>query len=152
MSIQCSNSNCLTENPDNAKFCRKCGLPFLKDVKKNASNVPIEEIDNCPFHLKHPELHLKPISEFEKLFFWFNKPEYVEDPSEAEDSEYLFIARDGKLGILYWTIEKHWYGKEDIYNRIIPCKYDRIEKAEGYFVCHKGSEVTYIDLKGNILK
>ena len=52
-------------------------------------------MDTRPFHLKHPELHLKPISEFEKLFFWFNKPEYVEDPSEAEDSEYLFIARGG---------------------------------------------------------
>ena len=57
-----------------------------------------------------------------------------------------------KLGILYWTIEKHWYGKEDVYNRIIPCEYDRIEKADGYFACYKGTEVTYIDLKGNILK
>ncbi|CCY51240.1 uncharacterized protein BN523_03197 [Bacteroides sp. CAG:189] len=26
------------------------------------------------------------------------------------------------------------------------------KKVDGYFICHKGSEVTYIDLKGNILK
>ena len=29
---------------------------------------------------------------------------------------------------------------------------NRIEKADGCFICHKGSQVTYIDLKGNILK
>ena len=147
----CNNPACKTENPIEAKFCCKCGTQLNR-----AAIITIEEssqeMDTRPFHLKHPELHLKPISEFEKLFFWFNKPEYVEDPSEAEDSEYLFIARRGKLGILYWTIEKHWYGKEDVYNRIIPCEYDRIEKADGYFACYKGTEVTYIDLKGNILK
>ena len=143
----CNNPACKTENPIEAKFCCKCGTQLNR-----AAIITIEEssqeMDTRPFHLKHPELHLKPISEFEKLFFWFNKPEYVEDPSEAEDSEYLFIARGGKLGILYWTIEKHWYGKEDVYNRIIPCEYDRIEKADGYFACYKGTEVTYIDLKG----
>lgn len=147
MSMKCPNINCQSVNPDNAKFCRKCGTQLVKDEK-----VFLIENDNRPFHLKHPELHLRPISEFEKLFFLFNKPEYVEDPSEAEDSEYLYIARNGKLGILYWTVEKHWYGKEDVYNRIIPCEYDRIEKEEGYFACFKGPEVTYIDLKGKILK
>lgn len=151
---KCQNKQCAATNPLEANFCRKCGFPISDNAEVivcEVENTSIE-MDTRPFHLKHPELHLKPISEFEKLFFWFNKPEYVEDPSEAEDSEYLFIARDGKLGILYWTIEKHWYGKEDVYNRIIPCEYDRIEKADGYFACYKGTEVAYIDLKGNILK
>lgn len=50
-------------------------------------------------------------------------------------------------------IENYLYGDEVHTNRIIKCEYGRIEKkVDGYFICHKGSEVTYIDLKGNILK
>ena len=149
MSIKCSNYDCQSVNPDSAKFCRKCGTPIVRDEKIFSTRI---ETDNRPFHLKHPELHLKPKSEFTELSFIFKSPEYVEDPMEAEDSEYLYIARKGKLGILYWRIEKHWYGKDNVYNRIIPCEYDRIDKADGHFVCYKGSQVTYIGLKGQILK
>lgn len=154
MPIKCSNPECRSENPDNAKFCRKCGTPIVKDGKVFSTKI---ETDNRPFHLKYPELHLKPISEFKELSFFFKSPEYVEDPSMAEDSDYLYIARKGKLGILHWVVERetHFFTKDtynDIYNRIIPCEYDRIEKADGHFICHKGSQVTYIDLKGNILK
>ncbi len=28
----------------------------------------------------------------------------------------------------------------------------RIEKGDGVFICYKGAQVIYIDLKGNILK
>lgn len=151
---KCQNKQCGVTNPLEAKFCRKCGSPISDNAEilvceVENSNV---EMDSRPFHLKHPELHLKPISEFQELSFLIKSPEYVEDPLEAEDSEYLYIARKGKLGVLYWTVEKHWYGKDNVYDRIIPCEYDRIDKADGHFVCYKGSQVTYIDLKGNILK
>ena len=44
-------------NPDNAQFCRICGYQF-------------EEPSDLPFHLRYPELHLRPISEVETLTFW----------------------------------------------------------------------------------
>ena len=72
--------------------------------------------------------------------------------SEAEDPEYLYIAREGKLGILYWHREKHWYRTINDYHRIIQCEYDRIEKKNDMFVCYKDSERVFIDKKGNILK
>lgn len=126
-------------NPDNAQFCRICGHRF-------------EDTPSLPFHMVHPELHLRPISDFEDLHFWFNKPEYVEDPNESINPEYLYIARNRKVGILYWKIIKRWYGKEHEYNRIIPCEYDKIEKTADAFICYKGNKRYYMDSKGNILK
>ena len=126
-------------NPDNAQFCRICGHKF-------------EEISNFPFHMAHPEYHLRPFSEFDKVLFWFNNPDYMEDPKESEKPEYLYIVKDGKFGILYWHFEEHWYGDTNDFHRIIQCEYDRIEKKEDMFVCYKGSERVFIDLKGNILK
>ena len=153
----CNNPICRADNPIEAKFCRKCGSQLSNSVRTIVNSVSVQEDDMRPFYLRHPELHLKPISEFEELSFFFKSPEYVEDPTMAEDSEYLYIARKGKLGILHWVIERetHFFTKDTfnhIYNRIIPCEYDRIDKANGHFVCYKGSQVTYIDLKGNILK
>lgn len=111
---QCSNLKCKVQNPDKAKFCRKCGIALVQQPKPLISFPMENRADNCPFHIRHLELHLKPISEFGKLFFWFNKPKYVEDLDEAEDYEYLYIAREGKIGILYWTIKKHSnYGAEN---------------------------------------
>lgn len=157
---------CYADNPLDAKFCRKCGCDF------NGGSSADDSSDVRPFHIRHPELNLLPASdsEYEKLFFWFNKPEYIENPYKADDSDYLYIVRRGKIGILYWITEKHWYGKQEIYRRIIPRKYDRIEKADGYFICHtckytytkkadghiirhnKGTEIEYRDMKGNILR
>ena len=157
---------CYADKPLDAKFCRKCGYDFHSRSSADDSS------DVRPFHIRHPELNLLPASdsEFEKLFFWFNKPEYIENPYKADDSDYLYIVRRGKIGILYWITVKHWYGKQYIYRRIIPCKYDRIEKADGYFICHtckytytkkadghiirhnKGKEIEYRDMKGNILR
>lgn len=151
-SIQCPNPECHADNPIEAKFCRKCGTKLSNSTSIIKSEETVQKKDTRPFYLRYPELHLKPISEFEELYFYFFAPEYVEDPSMAEDSEYLYIARGGKLGILYWKIESHWYGKNNVYNRIIPCEYDRIDKADGHFVCYKGSQITYRDLKGNVLK
>ena len=155
-------SRCQTENIADAIFCKKCGKRIKDDspakvktkVTDTSHSVLIESkpVRTLPFHLQHPELHLKPISEFDKLFFWFNKPEYVEDPSESEKPEYLYIAREGKIGILYWHFEEHWYGDTNDFHRVIQCEYDRIEKKEDMFVCYKGSERVFIDLKGNILK
>ena len=157
---------CYADNPLDAKFCCKCGCDFHGRSSDDDSS------DVRPFHIRHPELNLLPASdsEFEKLFFWFNKPEYIENPYKADDRDYLYIVRRGKIGILYWITEKHWYGKQDIYRRIIPCKYDRIEKADGYFICYtckytytkkadehiirhnKGTEIEYRDMKGNLLR
>lgn len=156
---------CYAENPLDAKFCRKCGSDF------NGGSSADDSSDVRPFLIRHPELNLLPASDsqFEKLFFWFNKPEYIENSYKSDNSDYLYIVRRGKIGILYWTTEKHWYGKQ-IYRRIIPCKYDRIEKADGYFICHtckytytkkadghiirhnKGTEIEYRDMKGNLLR
>ena len=153
----CNNPKCRADNPIEANFCRKCGSQLSNSVGNIANSSPVQEDDIRPFYLRYPELHLKPISEFQELYFFFKSPEYVEDPTMAKDSEYLYIARKGKLGILHWVIERetHFFTKDTfnhIYNRIIPCEYDRIEKADGCFICYKGSQVTYIDLKGNILK
>ena len=151
--------HCQHENIEGAVYCKKCGTKFEADMTivaksddKHTVLVKSSEFENIPFHMKHPELHLRPISEYEELIFWRNKPEYVEDPSKSDNSEYLYIAREGKVGILYWHFEKHWYGDTNDYHRIIQCEYDRIEKKEDMFVCYKGSERVFIDLKGNILK
>ena len=151
--------HCQYENIDDALYCKKCGKKLESDMTivsksddKHSFLVKSSECENIPFYLKHPELHLRPISEFEKLSFWMNRPDYVEDPSKSENPEYLYIAKDGKVGILYWHFEKHWYGNTNDYHRVIQCEYDHIEKKEGMFVCYKGSERVFIDLKGNILK
>lgn len=155
MNIQCPNPKCRADNPANAKFCRKCGSPISDNVEilvceVENSNV---EMDSLPFHLKHPEYHLRPISEYPELSFniFQIKPEYVE---QAEGTKYYFIARKGMLGILFWTWDKkHWWSKEgNVYQIIIPCKYDHIVKGDGYFKCHKDSQIDYFDLKGNRLK
>ena len=145
---------CGSSNPIEAKFCRKCGRNFDDGSLEKNDNPADDSSDVRPYHIRHPELNLLPASdsEFEKLFFWFNKPEYIENPYKADDSDYLYIVRRGKIGILYWITEKHWYGKQEIYRRIIQCKYDRIENADGHFVCHKGTKIEYRDMKGNILR
>lgn len=126
-------------NPDEAQFCRVCGHKF-------------GDPQNLPFLLLHPELNLRPISEFRQLHFRINRPEYVEDPSKSSKPEYLYMVRSGKIGILYWKVVKRWYGASNQYRRIIPCKYDRIEKRDDMFICYKGGACVYVDLKGNILK
>ena len=145
---------CHEDNPIDAKFCRKCGFSISEKFSETNIENPNASDDVKPFHIRHPELNLLPASdsEFEKLFFWFNSPEYIENPYKADDSDYLYIVRKGKIGILYWVTEKHWYGKTEKYYRIIPCKYDRIEKADGLFICHKGTKIEYRDMKGNILR
>lgn len=40
-------------NPDEALYCRGCGHRF-------------EETTSLPFHMAHPEYHLRPFSEFDK--------------------------------------------------------------------------------------
>lgn len=141
------------DNPDNANFCRICGDQFDKSLdirivlqKKNNS------VDTRPFNIKFPEFHLRPLSEFSDLTFVFNSPEYVEDPSKSSKKEYLWIVKEEKFGILFWHHEDHWYGDTNEYNRIIKCVYDKIIKHDNMFECHLGNNITYIDLKGNILK
>jgi hypothetical protein len=128
---------CHTKQPITAIKCCNCGASF-GSIK--------------PFHILHPEYHLRPLSEYTNLSFVFRKPDYVEDPKASSDQEYLYIVRNGKLGILYWLYEKHWYGDTNIHKRIIPCEYDDIKKLDGMFECHKNGDVIYIDKKGNILK
>lgn len=124
------------ENPDNAQFCRYCGYKFA-------------EGGDVPFFMAHPEYHLRPFSEFEKISMVFNKPDYMEDPKLSTKPDYYYIAKDGKIGIIYW----HYKNIFNNTNRIvIKCKYDHIEKKDGMFICHNDSEKVYIDLKGNILK
>jgi len=128
---------CKTKHSVTATKCTCCGYSFIPQK---------------PFHLLHPEYHLKPLSEFQNLKFFFRKPDYVEDPNQSSDREYLFIVRNGKIGILYWHFEEHWYGDTNVHDRIIPCKYDLIIKHEGMFECHKNGNILYIDKKGVILK
>lgn len=111
----------------------------------------LSKSEDLPFHLAHPQYNLKPRSEYPELFFWFNKPDYIEDYYKSE-SDYYFIVKDKKFGILYWKREKHWYGEDVDYHRVIQCEYDRIDKNEEYFVCYKGSNRVFIDLEGNVLK
>jgi hypothetical protein len=129
-------------NIPTALYCRICGAPMSKEEAK------------LPFYLRCPEYHLRPFSEFDNLFFMFNTPDYVEDPSKTELPDYLWIVKDEKFGILYWHVkEKWWGGKEDDYRRIIQCKYKQIEKRKDMFICTSiDGHVDYLDLKGNILK
>ena len=150
----CNNPACRTDNPIEAKFCRKCGSPISDNIEVvicEAENPSIET-DCRPFHLRFPEYNLVPYSEHSAKFF-FNKPDYIEREylSHGHD-QFLWIVKDGKFGITTYRYEDHWYGDEIYTNRIIKCEYDRIEKADGCFVCHKDAQVTYIDLRGNILK
>lgn len=124
------------------------------------------EEDKRPFHLRHPEFNLKPISEFDTsifLGFWFRYPDYVEEqPYKDAESLYLYCVRNEKFGMIHVyeekRVEEQWFGlvkKEKKYcwaKRIIPCKYDRIDKYDEYFMCYKGAEVVYRDLKGHVLK
>lgn len=154
---------CNADNPAYAKFCRKCGINLYvetnsthKNVGNNSSKVykittSSTIVYSKPFHILHPELHLRPISEYQKLSFWFNKPDHEEDPTESEDEKFLYIVKDGKIGILYWNYQKHWYGDKNEHERIIPCEYDRMIKHEGMFECHKGGDIVYINKSGTIL-
>lgn len=139
------------ENPDEAKFCRYCGLPF-EEVTSGEDEGNEESNSDLPFYLQHPELHLRPISEFPMLRFLVCKPEYLENPADSIDRDYLFMVRKRRLGILYWHFEKHWLLNTNKYHRVIPCRYDHIEKKDDMFVCWKGTERVFIDKKGNILK
>lgn len=78
---------CNTDNPADAKFSQKCGYNFGVEYSSTPSanregNFQVSSnaitsstvIMNKPFHTLHPELHLKSVSEFEDLYFWFNKP------------------------------------------------------------------------------
>lgn len=64
------------------------------------------------FHIRQPMCTSKPISEFEELPFWFNISDYVENLFQAESLEYLYVVKEGKVGVLYWTIEKHTYSEK----------------------------------------
>lgn len=127
------------ENPDEARFCRSCGYNF--DVR-----------DQRPFHMKHPEYNLRPFSEFKELSFFMKEPDYVEIPSESKVPNYYWIVKNEKFGILFWHHKHHWYGNTNDYNRIIQCKYDRIEKLDGIFACYNGDDIIYIDKNGKRLK
>lgn len=125
-------------NTDEALYCRICCHKF-------------EDAPSMPFHMAHPEYHLRPFSEFDKVFFGFNNPDYMEDSKESVKPEYLYIVKDESL-VFCWHFEEHWYGDTNDFHRVIQCEYNRIEKKEDMFICYKGSEQVYIDLKGNILK
>lgn len=154
MSIKGPNLKCLSENPDNAKFCRKCGSSISDNAEVNVQDAEFSniEMDIRPFHMRYPEYNLRPYSEHPANFV-FNKPDYIEREYLPHDQDqFLWIFKDGKFGITTYRYEDHWYGDEVHTNRIIKCEYDRIEKTDGCFICYKGTQITYIDLKGNILK
>lgn len=67
-------------NPDNAQFCRICGHRF-------------EDAQSLPFHMAHPEFHLRPFSEFDKVLFWFNNPDYMEDPKNQKNLNIYILSR-----------------------------------------------------------
>ena len=109
--------------------------------------------DAVPFYLKHPELNLKPISAYPQLTFWVKEPEYVEDPEKSSHRDYLYMVKNGKIGILYWQRKGHWLlGPINKYKKIVSCQYDRIEKKEDHFKCYTANKVVYYDFVGRILK
>ena len=112
--------------------------------------------NDLPFHLRHPEFHLKPLSFFrdQGLSFFFNSPDYVEIPEQSVHPDYLYIVKDEKFGILYWHYEKHFLYTENKHERIIPCEYEKIEKRieEGMFICYKEEKRFFYDLSGVLLK
>lgn len=106
---------------------------------------------NLPIPLKYPEYHLIPWTQV-SLMFWFNNPDYVEDPQKTAWPEYLYIFKDGKFGILYWHQR---FIIRDRYKRIIPCKFDKIEKVKAefglMFICYIGETRYYFDTTGTLL-
>lgn len=122
------------------------------DSKKYSDKVA----NDLPFHLRHPELNLKPLSFFRDkvLSFFFNSPDYVEIPDKSSHPEYLYIVKDEMFGILYWHYKEHLFYTENKHERIIPCEFDKIEKKinEGMFICNKDGTRTFYDLSGTILK
>lgn len=151
---KCQNKQCGATNPLEAKFCRKCGFPIPDNAEVVVSEVDDSkvEMDSRPFHMRYPEYNLIPYSEHHANFV-FNKPDYIErEYLPHGQDQFLWMVKDGKFGITTYRYEDHWYGDEVYTDRIIKCEYDRIEKADGCFICHKGSQVIYRDLKGNILK
>ena len=67
-------------------------------------------------------------------------------------SNYLYIARKGRIGIVFWCVKDGLFGKKNKYKRIIPCDFDSIEKHSDHFVCYKKERKVFYDLKGTILK
>lgn len=125
------------------------------DIVKELSDKEVI-VNDLPFHLRHPELNLKPLSFFRDkgLFFFLNSPDYVEIPEKSSHPEYLYIVKDELFGILYWNYKKHFFYTENKHERIIPCEYDKIEKKinDGMFICYKDGKRTFYDLNGVILK
>lgn len=143
---------CNTENPQEANFCRKCGYKIYDKKKVVNESIPEPKVDHRPFHIRYPEYNLIPYSEHAASFV-FNQPDYIErEYLPHGKNQFLWIVKDGKFGITKFRYEDHWYGDEVYTDRIIKCRYDCIEKADAYFICHKDSQVIYIDLQGNILK
>ena len=125
------------------------------DIVKELSDKEVI-VNDLPFHLRHPELNLKPLSFFRDkgLLFFLNSPDYVEIPEKSSHPEYLYIVKDELFGILYWNYKKHFFYTENKHERIIPCEYDKIEKKinDGMFICYKDGKRTFYDLNGVILK
>lgn len=78
----------------------------------------------------------------------------MELPEKSCHSNYLYIVKDGKFGILYWHYKEHFLLTENKYKRIIPCEYEKIDKkiGDGMFVCYQEGKRTFYDLNGVLLK
>lgn len=143
----CTNPDC--ENfsryviPLAATFCPVCGKKI--EVKLTG-----------PFHERYPEYHLIPYTEFlykgNVFFFFFNQPDYIENSSLKEGKNFLFIARNGKLGVLKYIYYKRWFGDYHNAKRIIPYEYEKIERKDDYFICYKYGFKFFLDNEGNIIK
>ena len=111
---------------------------------------------NCPFSILYPEYNLITYYEIRSvtdIHFRVLHPDYIEDPQFSSMPNYLWMVRNGKLGILYYQNKRPFTLPYHIkYKRLIPCRYDHIEKLseEGHprFRCHKGEEVFYYDSLG----
>lgn len=106
---------------------------------------------NLPVPLRYPEYHLIPWT-MVSIDFLLNNPEYVEDPKKTAWPDYLYIYKDGKFGILYWH---QWVLFSGPHRRIIPCKFEKIEKVKAefglMFICYNGGKRYYYDTTGTLL-
>lgn len=149
----CQNEDCPDYGknilPLETRYCPRCGHPCGEDIEDEAVQ---EEIEKLPFHERHSEYDLVPWAEFKfnnKISFWFNTPEYIEDiRSLNEGNNFLWIARKGKLGVLKLYYKKGFFHSDYVASRIISCKYDMIEDRGDYYLCYEGNKKVMFDRRG----
>ncbi|MBR1769404.1 MAG: zinc ribbon domain-containing protein [Bacteroidales bacterium] len=135
------------------KVCKHCGAKNEFD-SRFCGNCGIEWDTTLPYNLRHPEMNLMSYGNYSLKYsfptslFKSITPDYCEDPG-GYGKHYLWFVKDGKVGIFYLN-QKRWIIVNEYI--VIKAEWDKIEKADGYFVCYRGGLKEYFDLEGNKLR